>query len=64
MLAKIFNLKITKLDNLNIKVGFPVSSEKAWLERLKNHDIAYIFLYKNEEGNFVVNQILGVKLFS
>lgn len=55
-MAKHFNMKITKLDKENIKIWFPDSSKNKWLEILKNKNIWYI-LIERENDNFIEKQV-------
>lgn len=55
-MAKHFNMKITKLDKENIKIWFPDSSKNKWLEILKNKNIWYILIEKQDD-NFLEKQV-------
>ena len=50
-LSKYFNLKLTKLDKETIKVWFPDSSLKTWIERLQKLNIWIVLISKNTDTN-------------
>ena len=50
-LSKYFNLKLTKLDKETIKVWFPDSSLKTWVDRLQKLNIWVVLISKNTDTN-------------
>lgn len=50
-LSKYFNLKLTKLDKETIKVWFPDSSLKTWIDRLQKLNIWVVLISKNTDTN-------------
>lgn len=48
-MAKYFNFKITKLDNENIKIWFPLSSEKVRLKKLDEKWVWYLLIDKESK---------------
>lgn len=52
-MAKNFNFKITSLDKQNIKIGFPDSSKKKWLEVLEEKGLWYVLYDKKTESETI-----------
>jgi len=57
-MSKTFNMKLTKLDKQNIKVGFPDNSKNKWLDSLKEKNISFD-LYEKKDDKFI--KILSFK---
>lgn len=59
--AKKFSFKLTKLDRVSIKVGFPKTSKNKWLTKLREENISYK-VYKKSWNTFIQDEIFSGKL--